>query len=220
MRETVHERGSALITVLLILLILSAIGGAAVFMMREESAVAAQVELDKAALYAAEAGLRRGETRLQQEGVFRLNALLRFDSSAAPETPAVTPTRPQHPSDPNPAGTYDITHLGTYLNQGGVALARVRIAPAGGRVAGAEIYYSLYLRDNPDDLDPAVPNDATTDRDARVRLISVGWVENDAGQVLARKVLEEEINFTGVSQAPSAQKLVNAGGTSSGEYGG
>jgi len=53
-----------------------------------------------------------------------------------------------------------------------------------------------------------------------VRLISVGWVENDAGQVLARKVLEEEINFTGVSQAPSAQKLVNAGGTSSGEYGG
>ena len=219
MRER-RQRGSALVTVLLILVILSAIGGAAIFMMRQESEVVSQLELEKAAFYAAESGLRRGEQILEREGVFRVNALLRYDSSNAPETPAVTPTRPQQPTDGNPLGTYDVTHLGTYLVDGGAPQARIQVGALGGGIAGGRLFYSLYIRDNPSDIVPTVPNDVTTDRDARVRLISVGWVERPSGEVMARKVLEEEINFSGVAQAPSAQKLVNAGGTSSGEYGG
>jgi hypothetical protein len=39
-------------------------------------------------------------------------------------------------------------------------------------------------------------------------------------RVLAVKILEEEFNWSGFSQASSAQKLMNAGGTSSGVYSG
>jgi hypothetical protein len=38
--------------------------------------------------------------------------------------------------------------------------------------------------------------------------------------VLAVKILEEEFNWVGFSQPSSAQKLMNAGGTSSGIYAG
>ncbi len=215
-----RQRGSALITAILVLLILSAIGAAAVFLMREESAQSASVSDARLALYAAESGLRRGEAVLSNVGAFSINTLLQHDSSGDPATPAMSPQRPIQPTDPRLTGTYDVAHLGTYLLSGGTPLAVQRVQiPLQGTGPSRDVYYSLCVRDNPEDIDATNPASATIDSDAKVRLISVGWVQG-GNRVLAVKVLEEEYNFTGVSQSPSAQKLVNAGGTSSVLYGG
>jgi hypothetical protein len=214
------QRGSALLTAILVLLILSAVGAAAVFLMREESTQSASVADAKLALYAAENGLRRGEAVLSNVGAFSINTLLQHDSSGDPATPAMTPQRPRHPTDPKLSGTYDVAHLGTYLISGGTPLAVQQVQiPVQGTGPARDVFYSLCVRDNPEDITATSPNSNQVDSDAKVRLISVGWVQG-GNRVLAVKVLEEEYNFTGVSQSSSAQKLVNAGGTSSVLFGG
>ena len=55
------ERGVAIITVILILLLLTVIGIAASMMMTQEDATSGRTDLQRSALYVAEAGLRRGE---------------------------------------------------------------------------------------------------------------------------------------------------------------
>jgi hypothetical protein len=74
-------------------------------------------------------------------------------------------------------------------------------------------FYSLYVRNNEDDVSGPVVNG-----DPRIRLISVGWIADVRGRVLAAKTLEEEFNFLGAAQSPSAQKLSDQGGTSSGVF--
>ncbi len=218
--ERNDQRGSAMLTAILVMLILSAIGTAAAYMMRQESAMSATLMDSKLALDAAEAGLRRGESILGTVGAFQINTLLQHDSNADPATPAMIPERPRHPTDPKLSGTYDPTHLGTYLLEGGTPLAAIPI-PVSGQAKGPsrQVFYSLCVRDNPEDIDATDPSSPTVDSDSRVRLVSIGWVQGASG-ALAVKMLEEEYSFTGVSQSPSAQKLVNAGGTSSVQYGG
>ncbi len=218
--KTNRQRGSAMITTILVLVILSAVGAAAVFLMREESAQSSSVMDSKLALYAAETGLRRGENVLGLVGAFSINTLLQHNSGSDPETPAMVPTRPQQPSDPMLSGTYDAAHLGTYLLDGATpqAVQRVQI-PVQGNGPVRDAFYSLCVRDNPEDISATNAASATIDSDSKLRLVSVGWVQVGA-RVLAVKILEEEYNLTGVTQSPSAQKLVNAGGTSSVQFGG
>ena len=214
------QRGSAMLTAILVLLILSAIGAASVYLMHQESAQSATLMDSKLALDAAESGLRRGEAILSTAGAFSINTLLQHDSQADPATPAMVPDHPQHPADPKLTGTYDVTHLGTYLLDGGAPQAVIEVpVPTQGTGPARRAFFSLCVRDNPEDIDATNPGSATTDSDSKVRLISVGWVQVK-NKVLAVKMLEEEYNFSGVSQSPSAQKLVNAGGTSSVQYGG
>ena len=136
----------------------------------------------------------------------------------------------------NPS-TWDVTHLGTYLVQipttgfpGTTELTNQEVAfTGGGGAAGAttEAFYTLYVRNNTDDLS----GDVKTDTDSRLRLISVGFITSSGAQasagalsgtftVLAVKILEEEYSYTGVTQSPSLQKQVNAGGTGSILFGG
>ena len=214
------ERGSAMLTAILVMLILSAVGAAAVYLMRQESAQSATVMDTKLAMDAAETGLRRGEAILATAGVFSVNTLLQHDSNGDPATPAMDPDHPRHPTDPKLSGTYDATHLGTYLLDGGTPQAVIPVPSASqGSGPSPQAFYSLCVRDNPEDIDPNNASSATVDSDSKVRLVSVGWVQV-GNRVLAVKMLEEEYNFSGVSQSPSAQKLVNAGGTSSVQYGG
>jgi Tfp pilus assembly protein PilX len=53
------ERGVALVMVILVLLILTVLGITAVVRMTQEDKISARQELQKAAFYAAEAGMRR-----------------------------------------------------------------------------------------------------------------------------------------------------------------
>jgi hypothetical protein len=217
-----NQRGVALITVILILLVLTVLGIAAALLMTQEDRTSARQELYKAALYAAEVGLRNGEGILRVTPVAALSALLQY----VPDTtgpfaelwrdPPRTPGLPRFPPC-GPPQNWNTTNLGTYLTRGAVggtdqANIEVPVAVVGGSLGtGKRAFYSLYLRNNPEDA--AVCSGGAGDTDSIVRLISVGWITNQDGEPLAVKILEEEFNFAGVSQAPSAQKQVNQGGT-------
>jgi hypothetical protein len=228
------ERGVALIMVILILLVLTVLGITAVMLMTQEDRISSRQDLQKAALYAAEAGLRHGETIFANTPYTNAN-LTAFVSHVASSVKTVaapdeTPIQPP---------LWDIRHLGTYLAK---STTPPTTPPTFVEVVNHEIsqlpdgtnpftriraYFSLYVRNNPEDTDAAGVQTPLINHDARLRLISVGFITDDHGvagsgsaRVLAVKILEEEYNWTGFSQPSSAQKLMNAGGTSSGVYAG
>lgn len=209
MRE---ERGSALITVILVVLVLTLVGLAALVYMGMEDRISANDRLSKEALYAAEVGLRQGERALatQLTGGNSITMLLsRPNDSVA--TPAVTPAVPQVPAAQTMAA-YDLAHLGTYLYDasGTAPLANQAISydtPSGTTVDN-RAYYSLYLRNNPDDY----TGTPTQDQDAKVVLISVGYIQGGGGNIVAVKIVAEGFNL-GSQFALGGQADWNAGGT-------
>lgn len=212
-----NERGIAIITVVLILLLLTVLGLAASVMMTQEDTTSSRMDLQRAAMYVSEAGLRRAEHVLggYQYSNITLNAFLNYNSTT--QTVATEPQIPQRPANNK---DYTITKLGTYLTTspgGGVELSNQPLialaSTATPTTAGRQSFYSLYIRNNPEDVSP------TVNQDTKVRILSVGWIAVD-GRPLAVKILEEEFNWTGVNQNPSAQKQTNQGGTGSGIYGG
>ena len=198
-----RERGSALIIVILVILVLTMVGLAGILYMSVESKISGNDILQKEALYAAEAGLRVGERVLSFVRVADLSTLITRTSTLS--TPGVSPQVPQMPAP------YDINHLGTYLTQNGInggpelAYQELDYTTRGNRA-----FFSLYIRNN--STDPAGP---LIDGDARVHLISVGWLEDGNGTVLMTKIVAEEL-ASGVLSDPGTQKLGDAGGTSSG----
>jgi hypothetical protein len=212
------QRGATMITVIVILLMLSAIGMAAIYMTEREQRVAGTDINYQQALYVAEAGLRRGESVLNAVNAMDVDSVLQHPPSAS--TPAVSPGVPTFPQS---VAAFTVSNLGTYLVDGGVELASVQVPmasfPSGG--GAAQGFYSLYVRNNINDvsvMDNNPGTNANQDNDFIVSLVSVGWVQA-AGQVLAVKILEEEYAWSGVGQAPSAQKLKDSGGTSSAQFG-
>jgi len=212
-----NQRGAAMLTVILVLLILTALGVAVSLIMTQEDRTSSRQDLQKLALYAAEAGLRRGEAILANREILSINSMLGYQPTAAQAFQEV-PGTPQQPNASD-RSSWDAAHLGTYLLDGATELANIEI-PLAAMAQGKRAFYSVYLRDNPDDPDPS----PTVNKDSRVRLLAVGWVANSADPnaswaargVAAVKILEEEFNWQGVSQAESTQKLVNTGGTGSG----
>lgn len=217
-----NQRGIAIITVVLVLLLLTVLGLTASMMMTQEDTTSGRMDLQRAAMYVAEAGLRRGERVLGNYQYSNLTLTQFLSYTSTTQTPATEPKVPQHPSGKR---DYTLTKLGTYLTTvpgGGTELSNQRLTPmAQGEtdpLRGRQAFYSLYLRNNPEDWDPLNPS-PTLNQDTKVRLVSVGWIAID-GRPLAVKILEEEFNWTGVNQNPSAQKQTNQGGTGSGMYGG
>ena len=237
-RSAHDQRGIALITVILLLLVLTALGMAASVLMTQEDRTSSRQEMQRAALYTAEAGLRRGEMYLGLINTGLLTQLLSH-TAVAIQTWTGDPTSgsnlPSQPTLGDPT-TWTIAHLGTYMvaldpttslpiDDGTGELVNQQVAYTGASGAGGmatKAFYTLYVRNNPEDLAAAV----TDDTDLRLRLISVGFITSAGAtpsgdtltgsyQVLAVKVLEEEYNWSGVTQSPSVQKQVNAGGTGS-----
>ncbi len=212
-----RERGAALITTIMVLLVLTVLGMAFSLLMTQEDRTSGRQDVQKLAFYAAEAGLRRGERILNSIKLLQVNGYLNNPSSVLQAWQPV-PSLPQHPVAGNPA-SWDTAHLGTYLREGGQPLANVEI-PATGQ--GKRAFYSVYIRDNPDDPSP----DPLVNNDSRVRLVAVGWVANDPDptrpaairRVAAVKIVEEEFNWSGIGTSESAQKLVDPGGTGSGVF--
>ena len=208
------ERGIALITVLLIMLVLTAVGVGLSLLSRQEDRTANRQEMQQAALYAAEAGLRRGEDILDATAYNNVVITTMLNHVPVAETPVVEPQVPQHPTTQL---QYDATHLGTYLTAtppGGFELANQEIPMApSGSTTGRRAFCSLYIRNNTDDTGPLVNSDP------KIQLISVGWIVQ-AGKPIAVKIVGEEFNWSGVNQGSSLQKQINPGGTGAGVYGG
>jgi hypothetical protein len=212
-----NQRGIAIITVVLVLLLLTVLGLTASMMMTQEDTTSSRMDLQRAAFYVAEAGLRRGENILNNIPYTNANLTTMLTRATTTETVAAQPKVPQIPYSRNDFG---LTKLGTYLTtapSGGTELSnQPLIPPSGGgtpTTAGRQLFYSLYIRNNPEDTSP------TVNSDPRLRLISVGWISQD-GRAIAVKILEEEFNYSGVTQSPSAQKQTNQGGTGAALYGG
>jgi hypothetical protein len=204
-----------LVTVILLMLVLTVLGLSAVIMMTQEDRSSNNAELQKEALYVAEAGLRRGEWILTNDVTYSNPTLESiFLHTSTEYCPALGNVVPQPPSP------WDMNHLGTYLMSDGIGasgatqLANIEVTSTyhGDRRS----FYSLLVRNNEDD--GATP--ATRNNDTKIRLISVGWIADQAGQPLAVKIIEEEYAFWGAANNPSAQKQVDQGGTGSGMYGG
>jgi hypothetical protein len=225
-----NERGVALIFVILVLLVLTVLGITAAMLMTQEDRISSRQDLQKAALYAAEVGLRRGEgvfTAVTPVTTANINLLLQHDSSSGRVTKAAPDERPVQP----PA--WDIRHLGTYLTSfpgSTVELANQEVVQRmGGSVPflKARTFYSLYLRNNPEDFTAGGVQSPLADNDFRLRLIAIGFVTDSEGvdsngnaRVLAAKILEEEFNFQGFSNQTAGQIGGNPGSTNSGVYAG
>jgi Tfp pilus assembly protein PilX len=222
------ERGVALIMVILVLLVLTVLGITAAMLMTQEDRISSRQDLQKAALYAAEAGLRQGEQIFSSTGYSNAALTLFLKHVSVARTLAAPDPVPVQP------GPWDIRHLGTYVSQSAGVGTEVANREVTQLVSGSQTfdriraYYSLYTRNNPEDRNPSTGlQDPLNNFDTKLRLISVGFITDSNGvdgsgnaKVLAVKILEEEYNWTGFSQASSAQKLMNAGGTSSGVYSG
>ena len=238
-----RERGVALVMVILVLLILTVLGITAVMMMTQEDKISSRQELQKAALYAAETGLRNGEKDLApylQPSTFSYNVVTQYlnhtpvaNTAAAPPSAGANPQQPVPPSA-TPPPQWDLQHLGTYLTDtpGGVTEKANQEVTMLNQTTGLplgpiRVYYSLYVRNNPDDLAPGGALSPLTNYDSKLRLISVGFVTDSNGvdgsgnaRVLSVKILEEELNASGAANGGDFQKGKNPGSTYSGLYNG
>jgi len=138
-------------------------------------------------------------------------------TSSAPQTWRTNPAAAiVHPVYMQP-GTWDTEHLGTYARLaydigGSAELANREVSLAlDTRAGGAPMraFYSLYVRNNPEDESGTITQDA----DSIVRLVSVGWVANVDGRVLAVKIIEEEFDLRAEFVARGTQEGQNQGGT-------
>lgn len=219
-----REKGAALITVIMVLLVLTVLGMAFSLLMNQEDRMSGRQDLQKMALYAAEAGLRRGEQILAGTQPTNITGLL-SSPSTQPQAWQETPTLPQHPDGTNLA-SWDRDHLGTYLRDGTVELANQEVPMAALVAVGKRAFYSVYIRDNPTEPNEN-PQDPLTNRDNRVRLVAVGWVASAgnpslpfrARRVAAVRILEEEFGWETTGTQISAQDLFFESGTSSGIVG-
>lgn len=214
-----RQQGSALLLVVVVLLVLSGLGIAMLTLTDSDRETVSWNNHVKDALYVAEIGLRVGEEILFQSSPTDATNLMQHVSVA--QTPVVTPQVPDFPDHPV---EYDLTRLGTYLTDpGGAELANqaVPLPPSPSGRPTADAFYSLYIRNNPNDgyvSDNDITTAATSNLDPPVNLVVVAWVVK-AGTILAVKILEEEYTWLGLAEALSSQKLQDSGGTGSGQYG-
>jgi len=180
------ERGSALITVILVVFVLTMVGIAGVLYMTMEDKLSGNDKLTQTALYAAEMGLRVGETQVRSAMSLPAGA----DGLLTGSTVSYDP----------PGGGYTAVSLGTLYYQQPVAL------PTG--VPGT-VTYSLYVRNNGEDPAPA---SATHDNDLKINLIAVGTVSGPSGRSIT-KVLEEQMFIGGAGGGERLMKGGNIGGT-------
>ncbi|HPC82739.1 MAG TPA: PilX N-terminal domain-containing pilus assembly protein [Thermoanaerobaculaceae bacterium] len=223
------QQGVALVTVVLLLLVLTVLGVVATYLMTQEDRLSSRQELSKEAFYAAEAGLRHGERVLGGFGVPTAQQVTTWlQNQSTVSCPATSPPIPVHPPVGRDPNNWTTATLGTYLQDGGLEVANreLPLAVPSGINPNRRVYYSLYVRNNPEDLgnltDP-VTNQAP---DLRIRLVSVGFVTDGEGvaggraSVLAVRMLEEELSWGTSLRDRSSQVIKDSGGTGSGLWSG
>ncbi len=207
-----NQQGSALMVVVTLMLVLSVVGMAILYHTEGDRDTTMSEMHVRGALYAAELALRQGERVLLAAEASSADTLLAHIS-----TTSTNVVNPSIPLFPQARKEYDLNHLGTYLIDGsGVELVNQSVSLPGGNMGAGSTNarYSLYIRNNPNDMSVKDNNpgtDARGDNDFCVNLISVGWVTLGGG-VKAVKILEEEYTWDGSAQDWSVQKGSNASG--------
>ncbi len=202
------SRGSALVTVILVILVLTVVGLGVAYFAQMEEGLSGNARMMRSALYAADVGLRKGESVISQ-GVVGLGISL---------SSILTCASCSNPPLNVPGGGYQGTMLYAQDPEDGATKEFWEIAVwVPSTSPGKDLYdkgtFSLYVRNNPED--PAGP---ANDSDKAVVLISVGQVRGAGGRIFTKIVEEELLTSTWGSPAFS-QYLSNAGGTSSGASG-
>jgi hypothetical protein len=200
MRKHEGQRGSALIMALLVILVLSIIGIGIAYLTTTEDRISGNDKVSKTGFYAAEAGLRNGESLLQ---TYISNGSKKIDDLLTCTTD--TTYKP-------PGGGWTACPL--VINGVWVKDQPTENVPKD--LSGRGVY-TLYVRNNQDDPFGS----ATHDGDLKLNIISVGeYVAVDSSNppnILSRsiqKVLEEELNVV----APGAMVNTNPSGTGSGAF--
>lgn len=215
------ERGSALITVILVVLVLTMVGIASLFFMTTEERISSVARLEKAAFYAAEVGLRRGEISIRDQYNSRRTVLTDFltlpdvqneynvlqvpSSGGSNHTTAVV-LRDVLGLDPE----VQVQREDPAIKLIDPDNAVVPIGEMRGFQVDNQGYistYNLYIRNDDDDTSD------TVDSNDRISLISVGLVVTPSGQVV-RKIIEEGIAPVGAGSLKfNLQKLANKMGS-------
>ncbi len=203
-----RERGSALVSVILVLLVLTIVGVGIAYFTSMEDRLSGNTRISKAGFYAADAGLRRGETLL--------NRVINLDSTTCgAQTLSLILAARSAPILKVPGGGYDAQVLDLSTISTAACLGTDRKAysdvtiPAPSTVHVVDrVTYSLYLRNNVDDASGT----ETLDADNIINLISVGSVQLATG-VLVTKIVEEQLLLSAGGGDTGGQKGLNAGGT-------
>ena len=199
-RRTRPSRGSALVTVILVVLILTVIGIGIAYFTQMEDRLSGNSRVMRAAFYAADAGIRKGETVISgvNSAGLPLDTILQYLGVTPPLSPPgggwqAVILMAQDPED---------STIKEFLN--------MPITLPGAVVDRGD--YSLYVRNNQEETDPAAS--PTVDRDSIVNLISVGRIVAFGGNYT--KILEEQLVVGATGTVGGAMKGVVSGGTNAG----
>lgn len=211
------KRGSALITVILMLLVLTVVGVGVAYLTQVEDRITGNDRYLKSAFYAAETGLRVGETVI-------------LSTIANPSQMGVELLAKSGFGGPNGNTTPNLVLPGGGRNGRVLSLGGVEYSPAVSTTCcsvapitltgvpdgqATQARFTLYVRNNADDP----TGSETADSDGKVNLISVGQVlvgVTTPVPVAITKILEEQISKVQVGTQAPDQK----GGFSSGSAGG
>jgi hypothetical protein len=195
------SRGSALVTVILVVLILTVIGIGIAYFTQMEDRLSGNSRVMRAAFYAADAGIRKGEIVISavNAGGLPLDTILQYLGATPPLNP--------------PGGGWQAFILKAVDPEDSVIkeFLNMPITLPGAVVDRGD--YSLYVRNNQEETDPAAS--ATVDRDSIINLISVGRIVAFGGSYT--KILEEQLAVGSPGIHGGGQKEVDSGGTGSGQ---
>jgi hypothetical protein len=204
------QRGSALVSVILVLLVLTIVGVGIAYFTSMEDRLSGNTRIAKAGFYAADAGLRRGEALLNEVVNLpvpcvppNLSQILAARSAAVLKVPGGG--YDAHGLDLSTLPVVTVACLGADAR----AYLDVPIPPPAGVSVVDRVTYSLYLRNNVDDLNGSSD---IVDLDKIVNLVSVGTA-NLATGALVTKIIEEQLLLSRCGGSTGGQKDVNKGGT-------
>ena len=190
-----HEKGSALITVVLVVFVLTMVGIAGVLYMTMEDRLSGNEKLQQLALYAAEDGLRVAETVVATEAANSSSSLNLLLNPGSPPAPNLQPPGGGYAAVPLVVGTT------TYYQ---VEVPMPTDAPG-------HAQYSLYLRNNTNDT-TTIADRPTRDEDQFINIISMAEVTDPSGRGIT-KILEEQMFLGGAGGGERLMKGNNLGGT-------
>jgi hypothetical protein len=196
---------------ILVILVLTVVAIAVAYFTQIEDKISGNSRLVKAALYAADTGLRSGENLVGQasNGGTNIKYLIALHGGDNPggilTLPSGATAVPLH---------VDIAYGGIQVD--GTPIMVLAPTPSGSREV---TYYALYVRNNDDD-----PGGPTVNSDQLINLIAVGMVYAPGADLkkdrpLATKILEEQLMLSAQGNEFGAQKGANQGGTGAGTKG-
>jgi hypothetical protein len=196
-----------MVLAILVILILTVVALAVAYFTETEDKISGNSALLKASLYAAETGLRSGESLigLASAGGTKIATLIYQADGVVPLV--------------LPGGKTAVPLVVRGIPYGGSqsGLPILSLAPGGGSRLVA--YYALYVRNNDED-----PGGTDVNTDQYINLLAVGMVyapgaDLKTARPLATKILEEQLMLSAQGNEFGAQKGANQGGTGAGTKG-